>query len=232
MSSASLRQRARRFNLSHGRLTRRRLDRFAAPFATAGPVLLVACGDLDRAQLFPAATTIEADSLDDLGAIAAGSFPLVVCTGLLEHVPDPQALVDALHRAVAPGGRLLLSASAVFPFHGGHENHFHFTPPGVRLLLRGFEEVERLEGSTGPFETIGVLMQRINLQCDLFPPLRLGLEVAMRLVPLLDACVHRQFLKIARRDDTTDAGTIGIMPATLHAVARKAADDDAPRIVG
>ena len=225
MSPETLRQRARRFNLSHRRLTRRRLDAFAAAYATGGPVLLVACGDLDGSRLFPAATTIDAEAIEDLGRVAAGSFPLVVCTGLLEHVPDPQALVGALHRVVAPGGRLLLSASAVFPFHGGSDNYFHFTPSGLRLLLGGFEELERLEGSTGPFETVGVLLQRINLQCDLFPPLRLALEVAMRVVPLLDGLVHRQYLKITRRDNSTDAGGVGVMPATLHAVARKAAAD-------
>lgn len=39
----------------------------------------------------------------------AGAFDVVVCMEMLEHVPDPDAVVAALTRLTAPGGQLFLS---------------------------------------------------------------------------------------------------------------------------
>ena len=50
----------------------------------------------------------------DLGKMEAEAFDVILCTGLLEHVPDPQRLIDDLYNLLRPGGKLILSASAVF----------------------------------------------------------------------------------------------------------------------
>ena len=50
--------------------------------------------------------------LVEAGALAAekpGEFELVTCLEVLEHVPDPAALVDALGQLVAPGGQLVIA---------------------------------------------------------------------------------------------------------------------------
>jgi SAM-dependent methyltransferase len=44
--------------------------------------------------------------------VREASFDLVVCHGLLEHLPDPGAGARELLRAVRPGGRLLVSVPA------------------------------------------------------------------------------------------------------------------------
>jgi len=52
-----------------------------------------------------------------------GSFDAVVCTEVLEHVPDPIAVVREFGRIVGPGGRLILTA----PLGSGiHQEPFHF----------------------------------------------------------------------------------------------------------
>lgn len=51
------------------------------------------------------------------------SFDVVICTEVLEHVPEPIAVVRELGRIVAPGGRLILTA----PLGSGiHQEPYHF----------------------------------------------------------------------------------------------------------
>lgn len=45
----------------------------------------------------------------DLAAAEPAGFDVVCCLELIEHVPDPQALVDDLAAMLKPGGRLFMS---------------------------------------------------------------------------------------------------------------------------
>lgn len=48
-------------------------------------------------------------SVEDFAKENANSFDLVVCMEMLEHVPDPQSVVDACAKILKPGGWLFLS---------------------------------------------------------------------------------------------------------------------------
>ncbi|SHN82458.1 class I SAM-dependent methyltransferase [Bradyrhizobium erythrophlei] len=72
------------------------------------------------------------------------SFDAVICTEVLEHVPEPIAVVREIARIVAPGGRLILTA----PLGSGiHQEPYHFyggyTPYWYDKFLddAGFESV-------------------------------------------------------------------------------------------
>lgn len=224
-------RRLTRFSLSHGRLTRRRLDSFAAGYASEASALIVHSDDLDWAKYYPNAFHVshrpserpdllaETDYVKTLATVPSQSRDLIVCTGLLEHLPDPALALDEFARILKSGGTLLLSASGVFSYHGGSDNFFHFAPGGLRQLFDDRFEIVELRGSTGPFETLGVLAQRINLQCDVFPPVRLLIEALCRILPLFEYAVLRQYNNTARTEPSDPR--IGIMPATLMAVVRK-----------
>jgi 2-polyprenyl-6-hydroxyphenyl methylase / 3-demethylubiquinone-9 3-methyltransferase len=48
-------------------------------------------------------------AVEDLAAEAPGTFDAVTCMEMLEHVPDPAAVVAACARLLRPGGRLVVS---------------------------------------------------------------------------------------------------------------------------
>jgi len=70
----------------------------------------------------------------DVEALAgemAGSFDAITCMELLEHVPDPAALLAACRRLLKPGGRLFLST-------------LNRTPKAFALAIVGAEYLLRL----------------------------------------------------------------------------------------
>ncbi|HFC29478.1 MAG TPA: bifunctional 2-polyprenyl-6-hydroxyphenol methylase/3-demethylubiquinol 3-O-methyltransferase UbiG [Oceanospirillales bacterium] len=48
-------------------------------------------------------------SVEDFAKNHANSFDVIVCMEMLEHVPDPQSIVDACAKILKPGGFLFLS---------------------------------------------------------------------------------------------------------------------------
>jgi len=51
----------------------------------------------------------ESVSVEDYGAAHAGKFDVITCMELLEHVPEPAAMVAACARLVRPGGQVFFS---------------------------------------------------------------------------------------------------------------------------
>lgn len=81
-----------------------------------------------------------------------GSADAILCTEVIEHVPDEHALAAELARIAAPGARLLLSAPFV---HGLHEQPYDFrrlTTIGlVSTLERAGWDVDSISAIGGPF---------------------------------------------------------------------------------
>ena len=73
-----------------------------------------------------------------------GNFDAVLCTEVLEHVPEPIRVIEELARVLKPGGKLILSAplgswlhQEPFHFYGGYTEHFY----NRFLPAAGFEEL-------------------------------------------------------------------------------------------
>jgi SAM-dependent methyltransferase len=85
------------------------------------------------------------------------SVDCVLCTEVLEHLPEPIRLLGEIHRMLRPGGRLIVTAplgsrlhQQPYHFYGGYTPHWykHF------LESAGFE-VETLERNRGFFSHFG-----------------------------------------------------------------------------
>jgi len=62
------------------------------------------------------------------------TFDTVLSVQVLEHTPDPQALVSEMARVLRPGGLLILSAPFSFRLHEEPHDYLRFSPHGLRLL--------------------------------------------------------------------------------------------------
>lgn len=91
--------------------------------------------------------------------VADSSIDIVLCTQVLEHIPEPVPVLQEILRVLAPGGRLILSVPAIFPQHGSPGDYWRYMPQGLEWLLRDFRKVE-IKGETG---TVGGLFLVLNM---------------------------------------------------------------------
>ncbi len=155
---------------------------FVADVATHTPpgasVLDVGAGDAPYRELFKHVNYMTSDWAESMhpGATAADviapadalpledeTFQLVVCTEVLEHVPEPSAALSEFFRLLQPGGRLALTVPFVWELHELPHDYYRYTEPGLRYLLgkAGFANVEITARSDG-FTTLAQLLRNLS----------------------------------------------------------------------
>jgi SAM-dependent methyltransferase len=129
---------------------------------------------------------------------ADGTFDVVFCKQVLEHVDDPRLVLAEVARVLAPGGWFAGSTSAMEPFHA--RSTFGYTPYGLALLLReaGFRVDELRPGIDGMTLIARSLARRAGLFGRWFgrdSPLNRAIELAGRLSGASPAEVNAAKLK-------------------------------------
>lgn len=160
-----------------------------------GQTLDVGCGRKPYEKTFFAGATkyIGMDYLTDRSTpdvvgsatdipLGDGQFDTVVCTEVLEHVPDPLKALREMHRVLKPDGHLILSTPMYWSRHEVPYDYFRYPYDGLLHLVKesGFELVKlfnrgrsyafigQLVAGTQPIGVSPVrwLINRFFLWCD------------------------------------------------------------------
>jgi SAM-dependent methyltransferase len=94
--------------------------------------------------------------------LEAGSVNAILLTQVLEHVPDPRAVLGEAFRLLAPGGRLFLTAPLAWELHELPHDYFRYTGPGLERLATdaGFIDAEA-RPRNDCFTTLAQLMHNV-----------------------------------------------------------------------
>jgi SAM-dependent methyltransferase len=66
------------------------------------------------------------------------SFDAVLCTEVIEHIPDPTEIIREMHRVLKPGGRLIATIPWSARFHYQPYDYHRYTPSMLQPLFAAF----------------------------------------------------------------------------------------------
>lgn len=217
----------------------RELTRFAAGLPDAAAVLDAGSGDQVYKAIFARQSYESADfeKVDkayspstyvcDLRSIPveAGRYDAVVFTQVMEHLPDPAAVLAELHRVMKPGAVLFYSGPLYYEEHEQPYDFYRYTQFGLRHLFSqagfGVQDLRWLEGYLG---TAAHQMRMIRKGIPLAPS-RIGGGAGAWLLVVLLALLHlplKVAASIAQRCDARFRYTEAGHPKNYLLIARKA----------
>jgi SAM-dependent methyltransferase len=86
------------------------------------------------------------------------SVDTLLCTGVLEHVSEPDMAVQEIYRVLKFEGRVFLEAPFMQTVHAAPKDFCRWTPDGLRQLMTSFEILE-LKVAAGPASALAWLLQ-------------------------------------------------------------------------
>lgn len=90
-----------------------------------------------------------------------GVADCVILDSVIEHVPDPIAVVAEAWRILKPGGRLFVNCPFMLPYHGYPRHYQNYTRDGLEHLLRAFS-------SCTVTPTFGPMTAWVNMTAETF----------------------------------------------------------------
>lgn len=90
--------------------------------------------------------------------VADESFDTILCTEVLEHVPDPELVITEFSRILRPGGTIILTAPFFYPVHDAWD-FFRYSSDGIAAILKRHRfEIEKVEPLSGGGVTMAMML--------------------------------------------------------------------------
>lgn len=98
-------------------------------------------GDCINLDIFPFKNV---DILTDVKKtpFSDNTVDFAVIDAVLEHVPEPHAVVNEIYRIMKPGGSVFCVVPFIHPYHGYPKNYFNISKDGLSYLFRHFSRCE------------------------------------------------------------------------------------------
>ncbi|MBP6004843.1 MAG: class I SAM-dependent methyltransferase [Pyrinomonadaceae bacterium] len=89
--------------------------------------------------------------------LADESVDTVLCTEVMEHVPDPEKTIAEFARVLRPGGTLITTAPFVYPIHDKYD-FFRYSPDGLAAIMkRNGMTIDKVEPLSGTAVTLAAM---------------------------------------------------------------------------
>jgi len=119
----------------------------------SGPTYIYRRTDIVNIDLFAFDEVDIVADVTDL-PIEDDSVDLIINTALIEHVDEPQKVVEEMARVLRGGGEIFCYLPFIAPYHAAPHDFYRWTIPGIQKLFAEFQSVEIKLGA-GP--TSGML---------------------------------------------------------------------------
>jgi hypothetical protein len=148
------------------------------------------------------------------------AYDAVLCTQVLEHVPNPEAVIAELYRVLCPGGRLYLTVPLAWELHEMPFDFYRYTPHGLATILSGagFTELD-IRPRNDCFATLAQLLQNVGSTMGRYPD---GKDAQRAQV---QSMLHAMAATVAT---FSELDARGIFPLGYSIVARRPGGDPAP----
>jgi SAM-dependent methyltransferase len=102
--------------------------------------------------------------------VADGAYDAVLCTQVLEHVPNPQEVLDEIWRVLRPGGALYMTVPLAWELHELPFDFFRHTPHGLSTMLTnaGFEKLD-IRARNDSFRTVAQMIRNLSSMVGPYP---------------------------------------------------------------
>ncbi len=92
---------------------------------------------------------------------ATDSIDGAICECLLEHVPNPQKVVDEMLRVLKPGGSMYIAVPFVYPFHASPNDFYRWSIEGLKILCKN-GTLEKIGPRSGPASALTAQLVTIS----------------------------------------------------------------------
>jgi SAM-dependent methyltransferase len=95
-------------------------------------------------------------SVERMTPVADATYDTVLCSEVLEHVPDPWSGLQEIRRVLRPGGVLLISVPFLARLHEEPHDYFRYTEHTLRYSLAALEfDVDEVVATGSVFSFMG-----------------------------------------------------------------------------